>query len=401
MRAGPPASTPAVAPGATRLSVCIVQPGTAEVSETFLRAQAERLPARVTVIDGFPPRIDGTPIWNGSAPARAARKLWRLASRSSHQDEVTAAFVAAFRRVRPAVVLAQYGPTGVAVREACERLRIPLVVHFHGFDASRHDVLNEHRRTYPQLFQSAEAIVVVSQPMAARLIGLGAEAGKVHQNPCGVDVDLFRGAGPGTAPPTLVSAGRFVDKKAPLVTIAAFAAAAARLPQARLRMIGDGPLLPSCRSLVQRFGLSGSVEFLGSQPAATVCHEMAMARAFVQHSVEAPSGDSEGMPVSILEAAASGLPVISTRHAGIPEAVIDQVTGILVDEGDEAGMAQAMTALLNDPARAAEMGRLARDHVTRHFAMNDSIRRLSRILFDAAGHTRSQSLLRTKHAEAV
>jgi glycosyltransferase involved in cell wall biosynthesis len=89
--------------------------------------------------------------------------------------------------------------------------------------------------------------------------------------------------------------------------------------------------------------------------------------AFVQHSVRAPSGDSEGTPVAILEAAASGLPVVSTRHAGIPEAVLDEVSGLLVEEGNVSAMADAMCRLLDTPGLAVRMGEAGRKHMQINF----------------------------------
>ena len=107
---------------------------------------------------------------------------------------------------------------------------------------------------------------------------------------------------------------------------------------------------------------------------------MESARAFVQHSVEAPSGDAEGTPVAVLEAGASGLPVVATRHAGIPDVVIEGKTGLLVEEHDVAGMADAMLRLIDDPPLAANLGAAARDHVRAHFSMERSIDRLWRII---------------------
>ena len=128
-------------------------------------------------------------------------------------------------------------------------------------------------------------------------------------------------------------------------------------------MIGGGPLFERCVELADDLGVSGSVEFPGFLPHEELAAVQRSARAFVQHSMEAPSGDSEGMPVAILEAAASGLPVVATRHAGIPDAVIDGVTGFLVDEGDVAAMSARMIQLAIDPALAAEFGVRARSHI--------------------------------------
>jgi colanic acid/amylovoran biosynthesis glycosyltransferase len=372
-------------------AVCIVQPDVGVVSETFLRGHAERLPASVIVLHGYSPQIDGRPLCKPSVLTRALRKCRRTFLRSSVEQDRDADWLSAFRLIKPRVVLAEYGPTGVKVREACRRLAIPLVVHFHGFDASRRDVLETHRFDYRTLFRDAAAIVVVSHHMESRLISLGAPPQKIHRNPYGVDCNLFQGATPATAPPILVAMGRFVEKKCPLVTISAFAAVHRAMPAARLRMIGDGPLLASCRELVERLDLQHAVSFLGPQGPDVVRHEMKGARAFVQHSAEAPSGDCEGLPVSILEAGAAGLPVVSTRHAGIPEAIIEGETGILVDEHDVTGMTTAMSLLLHDAALAERMGRRARERVRSHFAIDHSIARLWAII-ESCSSPRSANL---------
>ncbi|MQA28888.1 MAG: glycosyltransferase [Luteitalea sp.] len=361
-------------------AVCIVQPNVAALSETFIQAHADRLPATIHVVHGYPPRVGTQLIASQPLAARAMMKGWRRLTRSPRQREVTADFTRAFRQLRPAVVLAEYGPTGVAVREACQALDIPLVVHFHGFDANQHETLDEHRDSYPILFREAAAIVVVSKHMESRLLSLGADPRTTHLNPYGVDCSLFEGATPASADPILLAVGRFVDKKAPQTTIGAFADAYRGCTAARLRMIGDGPLLAECRELAQALGIAHAVRFLGSQPPDVVRLEMRQVRAFVQHSVAAASGDSEGLPLSILEAGATGLPVVSTRHAGIPDAVIENETGILVDEGDVAAMTAGMRAVLQSPPLAGYLGLNARVRIRHHFSIERSITGLWEIL---------------------
>src|SRR4030095_662225 len=100
----------------------------------------------------------------------------------------------------------------------------------------------------------------------------------------------------------------------------------------------------------------------------------------VQHSVVAPSGDCEGTPVSILEAGATGLPVVSTRHAGIPDVVIEGDTGFLVDEGDVAGMARHMIQIARNPRLADTMGRAARKHIEQNFSKDQRIKNLWSII---------------------
>lgn len=100
--------------------------------------------------------------------------------------------------------------------------------------------------------------------------------------------------------------------------------------------------------------------------------------------MEAESGDREGTPVAILEASASGLPVVATRHAGIPEVVVDEATGLLVDEGDERGMSARMLRLADDAQLAATLGAAARRRIAARYTMARSISRLQAILAAAA-----------------
>src|ERR1051325_5092985 len=103
-------------------NVCIVQPDGGSGSETFIRAHIERLPAKVTVVHGHPPRVDGRLEWPQTLPMRVARKAWRAMSREVFDHQTTGDLVVALRRINPSVVLAEYGPTGVQVRESCRRL---------------------------------------------------------------------------------------------------------------------------------------------------------------------------------------------------------------------------------------------------------------------------------------
>src|SRR5262249_12100803 len=117
------------------------------------------------------------------------------------------------------VVLAEYGPTGVSVMDACRYARIPLVVHFHGFDAYHFPTLGKYGRAYQRMFSAAVALVAVSHDMEQQLIALGAPSEKVHYVPYGVDPSIFYGANPLSSEPLFVAFGRFVNKKGPHLTI--------------------------------------------------------------------------------------------------------------------------------------------------------------------------------------
>ena len=310
----------------------------------------------------------------------ALHKVGRVLLGHGLQREITSAYVKAFQAFAPHAVLAEYGPTGAAAVEACKQLGIPLIVHFHGYDAHVRATLDEHRETYPLMFAQAAAIIAVSRSMQRQLISLGAPAGKVHYNSCGIDCSAFEGAEPEKAPPLFITVGRFVEKKGPEVTLKAFSQVQRKFPRAELRMIGDGPLFEKCKALASSLGIANAVTFLGAQQHAVVQAEMRNARCFLQHSVEAPSGDCEGTPLGILEAGASGLPVVATRHAGIPDVVIEGETGFLVNEHDIDGMAGHMLRLLEEPMLAARMGQAARTHISNNFSQQQSLEKLWTII---------------------
>ncbi|MEJ7616714.1 MAG: glycosyltransferase [Pyrinomonadaceae bacterium] len=280
-------------------SICVVK-GNGPV-ETFIRAHVVGLPANVTLIHDFPPKIGDQPILSQSLVSRAQRKAGRQLLRREWSWEITSAYIKAFRASRADAVLAEFGQTGVVALEACRRTNLPLIVHFHGADISKKAVLEMFGDAYRVLLQEARAIVAVSRKMEEKLLSLGAPPEKLHYNPYGVDCDAFSGGGERltTEPPVFLAVGRFVDKKAPQLTLLAFAEVYRAHPEARLRMIGDGPLLDACRDLAEGLGLAPAVSFLGVQPHAAIQEEMRGARAFVQHSVEALSGDCEGTPVAI------------------------------------------------------------------------------------------------------
>src|SRR6266550_9325337 len=156
--------------------ISLVVPYAPVPSETFIRAHIELLPADIALIYGWPPRAGKRPII--STPRRlflGMRK--RLAGAES---ATTVAYVEAFRRHNAALVLAEYGPTAVLVMRACRLAGIPLIAHFHGFDASVKSVIEEHTSSYRELFDQAAAVIAVSRAMERKLIEIGAAAHKVH-----------------------------------------------------------------------------------------------------------------------------------------------------------------------------------------------------------------------------
>lgn len=367
------------------IDILIVHSGPLAISETFIRAHFDHLPARSGMVTGWWPKDEDGYEYRLSITSRIKT---RLLSRSSYaksriSQDITAVYRKVLRHKRPDIVLAEYGPTGERIIDACRQENIPVVVHFHGYDASVRDVIADNQR-YERIFRYAAGLIAVSREMECRLLELGAPRTKLFYNSYGVDLTRFVMSNPGQNPPTFLAVGRFVEKKSPHLTILAFQHVLAQFPEARLRIIGAGPLFPICQDLIRELNLVHAVSLLGVQSHEAVKSEMQRARAFVQHSVEASDGDCEGTPVAILEAGASGLPVIATRHAGIIDVVREGVTGYLVGERDSKAMSECMIKLAMDPELASSIGQAAASHVRENYSMTRSINNLRHLLLECA-----------------
>lgn len=362
-----------------------------ELSETFITRHIHELaPGRVTVICLNSSNTDKLPCpyylvnnesagWMGCLQGPV--KAWNLArygfARALNQKKIKeiSEFLQA-HRVR--VILAEYGNLGCMILPVAAKLGLPCVVYFRGIDASRLLNLRFIRYSYRRLLPRAAGIICVSRFLENNLKMAGFTHPNTHIIPSGVDIKKFV---PGDKDRNLVlGVGRFTDKKAPDQTIRAFAKVAAGHKKVHLEMIGDGPLLSQCKALAQDLGISGRVTFHGAKGHAFVRDRLSVASIFVQHSVTAKTGDAEGLPGSIQEAMSSGLAVVSTRHSGIPEAVVDGQTGLLVDEHDVEGMSRSLDRLLDSPDLAAEMGRKGRERAVQYFSADISLSRIRHVL---------------------
>ena len=373
-------------------ALMVFAPTRQATSETFIRANLAGLPFRIQAWFGDErPLVRPLRCLYGSA-ILLSKLLTRL--RLLRLAGLPAAWVAwlLIRLDPPDVVLAEFGFEAVRVMEACRWSGVPLVVHFRGSDASAQNRIGLLEGRYRRLFTLTSGVVVKSKSMAQRLQALGAEPRQILVSPSGANADLFRGSAPATAPPVLLAVGRFVAKKGPLETIRAFHHCLRRLGNetvAELWMIGDGPLLPDARRYVELHGLSHHVRFEGARSQSDVAACMRSVRAFVQHSQVAPDGDTEGSPVAVMEAQLSGLPVIATRHAGIPEVMLDGITGLLVNEGDVEAMAAAMVRLIQDPELAQSFGEAGRCRVQQHFTVEHHLQDVTKLLLRASSAVKS------------
>lgn len=369
------------------MNLAIASPFASAYSETFIQMQMDRLPCRLRIHGGpvASETMPGGPI----SPLKSVRGIvdvvLEVGLRGTRWEGPQRRELK--RRLKHAgiqVVLANFGPTGFALLPVCLALGIPLVVHFHGYDAHKTEVVTQYRDSYHKLGTSASAVIAVSHIMAQTLESYGIPKDKIHVARCGCDPNQFQEKTVFPDTPIFFGVGRFVDKKAPYLTVLAFKRVHDELPNARLILGGDGDLLEVTRNVARSLGLGSAVEFPGVLKHDQVAQYMQTATAFVQHSIVpmcGPSmGDSEGTPVAILEAMVTGLPVVATRHAGIGEVLEHERTGLLSEERDVDGMAKAMLRLAREPGLAQELGWAARQEALAKYTADHYIQALEQIL---------------------
>lgn len=357
------------------------------VSETFLHAHINGMPCSVVSLVGNPGYRMLRSETSGSGAYLASRSFFPLGVRWL-QRKMTGCTAAkqdtqAFKRFLVSnkinAVLAEYGPTAVSVMDACKQAGVPLVAQFHGYDAYRESLLTDLEGAYRKLFDNAASVVGVSTHMCEQLLKLGVPAEKLFHNACGADVPDKPASLPERAA-TFLMVGRMVEKKAPFVSILAFSNLLKHVPEARLEIIGDGPLKTPCIQLAKALSVDDRITFSGAQSHDYVLKAMSRASGFIQHSVRAPDGDMEGTPVGVLEAMGMGLPVVSTRHGGIRDIVHEGETGLLVNEYDAKGMAEALILVATKPDYARQLGENARTRVLQNWTSEKSVERLWAII---------------------
>lgn len=356
-------------PDQTRPRVAMACWQLGRTSETFIRTIADRLPLELKSFE-----LNEAKQQQATRGKRLLKSL--LFAKSPEPDR----FVHFIGDHRFDLAYIHTGPLARRLSGACKDRRLNFVVHFHGVDAYSPEYTGSNGEAYTEIFKDAAAIVGVSRHMCSQLRALGCPESKIHYVPYYVDPLTFTSVDPESKPPHLLAVGRFVEKKAPIATLAAFKRALAEVPDAHLHMIGDGPMLAACKQFAKAENFSNSVTFLGEQPHTAVAGLMDQVRAFVQHSVVASDNDHEGTPVAIIEAQISGLPVVSTYHAGIPDVVVNEKTGFLVDEYDIETMATRMVELAKNAALAKAMGIQAREHSTSLLSFEATIGKLASIL---------------------
>lgn len=277
---------------------------------------------------------------------------------------------------KPDLVHVYYGHKAVKYRRMLEASGVPWLVSFHGVDVVKFIDDPEYVKGLQLVFQQAKVVLARSESLLERLSELGCPASKLRLNRTPVPlrtIEFKQRSAPADGKWRLLQACRLIPKKGLFTVLKALPKVIERWPDLKYVLCGSGPDEQRFRDEVKRAGLEGNVEVLGWMSQDELKQEFAKAHLFLHPSELTETEDQEGVPNAMLEAMAAGLPVVATRHGGIPEAVSSGEDGLLVAEKDFEALAQAILKLTGDEELLAKYSSQAKISVEQRFGFDQQI----------------------------
>lgn len=287
------------------------------------------------------------------------------------------------------IVHCHFGPRGrmaVFLREI-GAISGKIVTVFHGVDASAY--LRQDPAVYRHLFANGDLFLAASEAFRARLVRHGCDPQRTFVHSMGIDLRRFPYRNVRREPGEtlqVLTVGRLVEKKGIEFGLRSIAELKARRAPAHYTIVGDGPLRPALEALSVELGIDGNVSFLGWRDQAAVAALLLESDVLLFPSVTDSRGDQEAVPVVLKEAMATGVPVVATKHGGIPELVDDGVTGLLAAERDATGLANALQRLGCSRSLGYRLALHARERIVANLDIQMLNRRLVTHFRDLLGH---------------
>ena len=292
------------------------------------------------------------------------------------------------------LIHAHYGNDGVRMVPLKKRLKLPLITSFYGYDASKLPRQERWRTGYKDLFHFGDKFLVEGNHFKKTLIHLGCPEEKIIVQHLGIDLKKFKYRERIPKKPNekirILFCGRFQEKKGLIYALKSIKSVIVKHSNLEFKVIGDGDLKQEIERFIREQSMEDYVILLGNLSYDRYAHELEKADIMLQPSVTAKDGDSEGgAPMVLLEAQASGLPVISTLHCDIPEYVINAQTGFLVPERDSSALAASLIYLIENQDLWAKIGQAGRSHVERNYNVFREVGKLEKIYVELLEEYRS------------
>ncbi|MCC5940943.1 MAG: glycosyltransferase [Balneolaceae bacterium] len=298
---------------------------------------------------------------------------------SFHLNRPLPFYSKSIRELKPDVIHGHFGYDGYKILSiACDE-KIPLVVSFYGSDVSR--LPNEFgwKSRYRKLAQYGSHFIAASEFMKKQLMDLGFPSEKISVIYFGLDLDELRFKNKSFPDLRILMAGRLVEKKGFEYALQAISILKSRGFELPVTIFGDGPLLIVLKDIAAESGIENQIQFKGFQPVSEIIKAHDSHSIFLAPSVTASDGDMEGLPNTILEAMAKGTPVVSTKHAAIPEAVVHQKSGFLVEERDSEAIADCIEEIIQNKLSLIDIAENARQVIEKTFSIDHMAERVEEV----------------------
>lgn len=322
------------------------------------------------------------------------RRFWHRQLRDMPwqiSDRELSALLRALSRIDASALHIYFGQIAVHLLPLIRAWKKPSIVSFHGADVTVEMNKPGYREATRQMLNAVKLVLVRSESLRRALTELGCDETKIALQRTGIPLEEFpfrQRSFPSRSRGSewrLVQAGRLIEKKGLPVTLSAFAVFLDRYPNATLTIAGEGPLLDELHRLTRELNIEERVSFIGFVSQEQLREIYYRSHIFLHPSQTGRDGNQEGIPNSMLEAMASGLPVFATEHSGIPEAIENGVSGVLVPEHDHEALSRALLSATQDLIFLSRIARSASEVVRKNFDLRTQARRLDDIYLQIIG----------------
>jgi glycosyltransferase involved in cell wall biosynthesis len=281
-----------------------------------------------------------------------------------------------------------FGHIAVHLLPLIRAWKYPSVVSFHGADVMVDMNKPAYREATLKMLDALPLVLVRSESLRRALVDFGCNPEKIETQRTGIPLEEFpfrERVVPKNGEWQFVQAGRLIEKKGLPVTLRAFSTFLKQHPGASLTIAGEGPLLPELQRIARESGVTDRVSFTGFVSQEQLREIYYRSHIFLHPSQTGRDGNQEGIPNSILEAMATGLPVFATEHGGIPEAIENGASGVLVPERDDEALARALFNATQDPSFLSRTGHEGASAVRENFDLSAQAQRLEEIYLKTIG----------------
>ena len=318
---------------------------------------------------------DGLPVYE--SPKKGVARLTNLTA--FHLNLPLPYYTSTIRQLQPDVIHAHFGYDAYKLIGPAQKNNVPLVVSFYGSDVSRLPSEFGWQKRYKKLADAGSHFIAATEFMKGQLIDLGFPEDKISVVPFGINLSDFSFREDYNPTNQVMMIGRMVEKKGFEYAIRAVAELQKRDKSVTLNLFGEGPLRGELERLTQKLKLTGQVHFHGYTPISEIIQKLDEHAVLLAPSVTAEDGDKEGLPNTILEGMAKGIPVIATDHAAIPEAIQNGKTGFLTHERNIEQISDKISYVVEGADNIDEIRYAARKYIEDHHSVKHMVNNVESI----------------------